>query len=132
MIPSQTKTAEMTASERYAIKHALPARGKLRAERQRRAFAQELLGFVVALTFLLPLGFLLLGAFKAQREVFTGPLIPEVWVWQNFIEAWNGAPFLRYFFNSILVSIVVTIVVIFTSSLAGMNVIFPFISPIVT
>lgn len=109
----------MTASERYALKHMLPARGKLRAERQRRELGQELLGFVVALAFLLPLGFLLLGAFKAQREVFNGPVIPDVWVWQNFVEAWNAAPFLRYFFNSLLVSVIVTAVVIFTSSLAA-------------
>jgi hypothetical protein len=111
--------SEMTASERYALKHALPARGQLRAERQRRQIAQEILSFVVALAFLLPLGFLLLGAFKAQREVFNGPVIPEIWVWQNFVEAWNGAPFLRYFFNSMLVSVIVTVVVIFTSSLAA-------------
>ena len=119
MTQTDLTPTDMTASERYALNHALPARGKLRAERQRRELGQEVLGFVIALAFLLPLAFLLLGAFKAQREVFNGPLIPEVWVWQNFVEAWNGAPFLRYFFNSMLVSLVVTAAVILTSSLAA-------------
>ena len=69
--------------------------------------------------FLGPLIFMLLGAFKEQREVFLGSFIPEQWVWQNFVEAWNGAPFGRYFFNSLLVSITVTVSVVLTSSLAA-------------
>jgi multiple sugar transport system permease protein len=81
--------------------------------------AQEFLGLVVGLVFLLPLGWLLLGAFKAQREVFVGPIIPQTWVFSNFVEAWNGAPFGRYFFNSILTASLVTICVILTSSLAA-------------
>ena len=80
---------------------------------------QEGLGLAVALVFLLPLVFLLLGAFKAQREVFTGPLIPEQWVWENFVAAWNGAPFARYFLNSLIVSVTVTASVLITSSLAA-------------
>ncbi|BDP43740.1 hypothetical protein DAETH_37090 (plasmid) [Deinococcus aetherius] len=67
----------------------------------------------------MPLAWMLLAAFKGQKEVFTGPLIPETWVWQNFVEAWNGAPFGRYLFNSVLVSVVTTVSVVLTSALAA-------------
>lgn len=80
---------------------------------------QEALSILVAAVFLAPLGWLLLAAFKGQKEVWTGPLVPEVWVWQNFIEAWTGAPFGRYFLNSLVVSSTVTIAVVLTSSLAA-------------
>ncbi len=93
----------------------LPAK----TQKQWQQLGREFLSFVVALIFLAPLVFMVLGAFKAQQEVFTGPMIPEQWVWQNFSEAWNGAPFLRYFFNSLLVSVIVTFCVALTSSLAA-------------
>ncbi len=87
--------------------------------RVRTQIAQEVLGITVALLFLLPLIWMLLGAFKAQREVFTGPLIPENWVFSNFWEAWNAAPFGRYFLNSMLVATITTVSVVLTSSLAA-------------
>jgi multiple sugar transport system permease protein len=90
-----------------------------KAARVRTQIAQEVLGATVALLFMLPLIWMLLGAFKAQREVFTGPLIPETWVFSNFWEAWNAAPFGRYFLNSMLVATLTTVSVVLTSSLAA-------------
>ena len=83
-------------------------------------YGLEAVSLVVVAFFLVPLLWLLLSAFKeSPAEVFTGPLIPERWFPQNFIEAWNGAPFGRYFVNSILVSVLVTASVIVTSALAA-------------
>lgn len=82
-------------------------------------WAQEILGVVVAAAFLIPLVWMLLAAFKGQREVFSGPLIPDPWVWENFVRAWNGAPFGRYLLNSIFVSTTVTFAVVLSSSLAA-------------
>lgn len=82
-------------------------------------WGQEIVGVVVAAAFLIPLVWMLLAAFKGQREVFSGPLIPDPWVWENFVRAWNGAPFGRYLLNSIFVSTTVTIAVVLSSSLAA-------------
>ena len=80
---------------------------------------QEVLSLTIAALFLIPLLWLVLAAFKPQTEIWSGPLLPSTWVWQNFVEAWNGAPFARYFFNSILVSSAITALVVFSSSLAA-------------
>ncbi|AFZ66905.1 carbohydrate ABC transporter permease [Deinococcus peraridilitoris] len=90
--------------------------------RQRRRvsqWAQEILGVVVAGLFLIPLVWMLLAALKDPSEVFTGTLLPEKWMWQNFVKAWNTAPFARYLLNSLFVSGTVTFVVLLTSSMAG-------------
>jgi multiple sugar transport system permease protein len=83
------------------------------------SMGQEGLSLVVAAVFLIPLLWLFLAAFKPQTEVWGGPLLPTEWRWQNFVEAWNGAPFARYFLNSVLVSGLITLFVVMTSSLAA-------------
>lgn len=108
----------MTASDKYRERNQSKPYSRRRAV-ARAAWLQGGLSLLVAMVFVLPLLFMLLGAFKEQREVFLGSFIPEQWVWQNFVEAWNGAPFGRYFFNSLLVSIIVTVSVVLTSSLAA-------------
>jgi multiple sugar transport system permease protein len=53
------------------------------------------------------------------------PLVPlkkiirRRFLWENFRKAWQAAPFARYFFNSILVSVLVTIGQVLTSALAA-------------
>ncbi|MGI8587155.1 MAG: carbohydrate ABC transporter permease [Chloroflexia bacterium] len=41
------------------------------------------------------------------------------WQWGNYAEAWNAAPFGRYFVNTIGVALAVTVCVLITSTLAG-------------
>ena len=79
----------------------------------------DALALTVAILFLIPLIWLFLGAFKAADALYSGPLIPVRWDWQNFVEAWNSAPFGRYLFNSLLVSIVTTFLVVMTSAFAA-------------
>jgi raffinose/stachyose/melibiose transport system permease protein len=61
------------------------------------------------------------SAFKSQGEFFTAgvnpfPLVPQ---WQNFLLAWNGANFSRYFFNTVLTTSVTTFLVIWLTSMSG-------------
>jgi sn-glycerol 3-phosphate transport system permease protein len=49
-----------------------------------------------------PLVWMLSGAFKTTREIYT---FPPVWIpddprWRNFTDAWNAAPFDRFYLNS--------------------------------
>lgn len=73
----------------------------------------------VALLFLAPLLWLVLGAFKTQSTLFTGPLIPETWNWHNFVNAWNSAPFGRYLLNSFLVASATTFLAVLSSALVA-------------
>ena len=46
-------------------------------------------------------------------------LLPAHPQWSNYAEAWTKAPFARYFVNSVVTSLAVTVGVLFTSILAG-------------
>jgi len=52
-------------------------------------------------------------------SVAPGEVIRKRFLWENFKKAWQAAPFARYFFNSILVSSLVTIGQVLTSALAA-------------
>lgn len=70
---------------------------------------------------LLPFLWMLSTSLKEQREVFTYPptWIPEVLAWSNYEDALTSMPFDRFYFNSFVVAISVTILQLLTSSLAA-------------
>ncbi|MFN0074784.1 MAG: carbohydrate ABC transporter permease [Chloroflexota bacterium] len=57
----------------------------------------------------IPTYWMLVAAFKTQREIYTFPpsWIPLAPTLNNFADAWNAAPFGRYYLNSVLVTVVV-------------------------
>ena len=75
----------------------------------------------VAVLFAAPLVFALATSLKPESEVFTVPptLVGTQVQWDNYVEAFQFAPFAQYFVNSFLVSIIGTAVVVAASSLAG-------------
>lgn len=75
-------------------------------------------GFVIAV---FPILWTLLTALKPSTEMLTYPprVIPSKFTLDNFIYAWNRAPFARFFFNSILVTLVSVAGQIFFSSMAA-------------
>lgn len=53
---------------------------------------------------LIPLGWTLLSSFKTTSEIFASPFsLPEVWQFNNYVDAWETAGIGRYFFNTIIV-----------------------------
>jgi multiple sugar transport system permease protein len=68
-----------------------------------------------------PFVWMVLSAVKPRSEVNRIPptVWPETWRWSNFADAWNAAPFDRYFFNSIFISTTVAAGVVATSLLAA-------------
>lgn len=81
-------------------------------------YAALALGAVVT-TF--PFVWMTATSFKSLKEASTPTLalLPEEWLWRNYLETFEAAPFTTYFFNSFLVAGVVTASVIVTSLLAG-------------
>ncbi|MBE3597320.1 MAG: carbohydrate ABC transporter permease [Limnochordaceae bacterium] len=53
---------------------------------------------------------MLVTSLKEPDQVFTQPIrwVPHPVRWRNYVEAWQAAPFARYFFNSAVVAVVTT------------------------
>ena len=74
-----------------------------------------------AAAMLLPFAWMVLTAFKSGFESIQTPpkWLPTNWLWSNWVDAWNAAPFTRYLINSVVVSTITTLGQIFTSILAA-------------
>ena len=69
----------------------------------------------------MPMYWLMVSAFKASDEIFT-PIprwLPSGLEWRNFVLAWQGAAFGRYFVNSVVVTVAILLLQLTTSSLAA-------------
>jgi multiple sugar transport system permease protein len=90
---------------------------------RRTAFAvfwYTILG-TTAVAVMLPYIWMVSTSLKGPGEIFAYPpiWIPRAWRFQNYVEAWNAAPFGRYFFNSAFVALAVTVGQLVTCSLAA-------------
>jgi multiple sugar transport system permease protein len=74
-----------------------------------------------AVVVMMPYVWMISTSLKDKRELFTYPptWIPHVFRLQNYVDAWNAAPFGRYFLNSLFVAVAVTIGQLITCSLAA-------------
>lgn len=86
-----------------------------------RALLTYLLLTILALITLMPIIWMILTAFKSESEL---SLIPSTWwpsTWhpENFVQAWNFAPFGQYLLNTLLVAGSITILQTLTSAFAA-------------
>lgn len=81
-----------------------------RAARRLRAAGTFLFLCIVALAMAAPFLWMITTAVKPPDEVLVVPprWIPSEFRWDNFVEAWNMAPFGRFYFNSVFVSVTAT------------------------
>lgn len=66
---------------------------------------------LLAFAVLLPFIWMIVTSLKGQSEVFAYPptWIPKDPQWQNYVDLWKEAPFGRYFLNSAIVALAVTV-----------------------
>lgn len=80
---------------------------------------------IIAASMVTPLLFMLTTALSEPDQAMkatdsvTEMIIPQTWRWENFAEVWKVVPFLRYYLNSLGVSVVITIGQVFTSACAA-------------
>ena len=75
---------------------------------------------VVTVITLVPIVWVFTSALKSNKEIRENALaLPQEWRFQNYIDAWVGASFDQYFFNSIFVSVISVSLVLILSSLAA-------------
>lgn len=76
---------------------------------------------VTAVAVMMPYLWMISTSLKDKGEIFTYPptWIPHVWRFENYVDAWNAAPFGQYFMNSVIVAVAVTLGQMITCSLAA-------------
>ena len=76
---------------------------------------------VLSLVWIYPFIWLLSASVKDSSEIFGSglDLIPDEFVWENYLRAWNEAGFASYFVNTVLITAGTVLVVVVRSALAG-------------
>lgn len=75
---------------------------------------------IISVLFLFPLVWIVLTSLKGETEIrVSNAILPEKWMWKNYIDAWNSSNFGRQFINSLIMSLSVTAGQILTAALAG-------------
>ena len=76
---------------------------------------------LMAFIMLIPFAWMISSSLKIEKDVFAYPIqwIPEVPQWSNYSEIWKKVPLVTGFLNSTKLTIIVTILQIFTSSFAA-------------
>lgn len=74
-----------------------------------------------AVFILLPFAWMIITSLKPANEVL---LMPPTWLpstvqWENYLEAFHAVPFFRYFANSVIVTICITLCELVTTTLAA-------------
>ena len=74
--------------------------------------------FTIAMAF--PFLWMISSALKTKDEVMNSfSLIPSQWIWYNFVEAFEGAPFGTYIFNSLFTAVCIVAIQIVNSAMIG-------------
>ena len=75
----------------------------------------------LALITVIPFLWMLSASLKLNKDVFTWPMkwIPEVPQWKNYLDIWTKVPMLVFIKNTVFLTVVVTILQLFTSSFAA-------------
>jgi multiple sugar transport system permease protein len=72
-----------------------------------------------ALLFMYPFVWLLAASLKPRGQVFDNKLIPETFVWDNYVEVWDQLPLLSWMFNSISIAVLAALAVAVASSVVA-------------
>lgn len=74
---------------------------------------------LTAVFFLLPMLWLLATSLKPEAQVFSLNFLPENFEWENYIKIFDRLPFMAYLRNSVIISLVNIVGVVFSSSIVA-------------
>src|SRR5689334_1802539 len=77
-----------------------------------------------AATMIFPFLWMVLTSVKPESEIFAKTItlhniLPSHWLWSNYVRAMQAAPFGRYFFNTVVVAVGGTAIMLVISSMAA-------------
>jgi multiple sugar transport system permease protein len=83
--------------------------------------AVYILLIALAALMLLPFFWMLSASLKLDKDVFRFPIewIPSDPQWSNYVKIWTRIPFLTFFFNTSKLTVIITLLQLFTSSFAA-------------
>ncbi len=97
----------------------------LPAKKQRRAFnpwsiLRYLVVVLASVVAIFPLYWMVVTSLLTTHSAYdtTPHLLPE-WQWSNYVRAWNLAPWLHYFMNSLFIAVCTIVLAVVTALLAG-------------
>ena len=86
--------------------------------KKRKNLIYGLIMWVFSLLVLIPLAMVIFTSLKEKREATSINLtLPRSWMWSNYAEVFQKTDIVRYFFNSIFISVIATALVLVTASL---------------
>lgn len=90
-------------------------------KRERRSLAITELGLILlALIWFIPVYYLLVTTFKTPQDATAHPLgLPETWVFENYVTAWNNMQYPRALGNTVFITVCSVFLVVLLGSLAG-------------
>ena len=76
---------------------------------------------ILAIITIFPVVYIVLGSFKSNVELLVGGsnIFPSEWHFENYVQAWTGAKFATYTWNSVVISVGVMLISLFISTMAG-------------
>lgn len=81
-----------------------PSAPRRRRPRDRSLLLRHALLVAGAVTVVVPFAWMLLTSVKKRSEIFT-TFWPTEWHWENYLHAWQAAPFAQYYLNSIVMTV---------------------------
>ncbi len=91
-----------------------------RGKRRRNPWAYVLFGIVLVILFWFPFYWVVVTSLNSANQVLQFPpaFLPH-WQWENYVQAWKMAPWMRYFLNTVFITTATTLMVLVTSLLAA-------------
>jgi multiple sugar transport system permease protein len=116
----------MTATDLSALAPAITVPGNRRPPARRvRSRGWRIVGYAALLLaaagLLLPFYWMVVASLKANNDVFTIPItwLPDPVVWRNYVDIWQRSDMTRWLWNTLLLSVIVTFLQVFTGSFAA-------------
>ena len=87
---------------------------------QRKLYITEFFMVALAVIWFIPIYYLIVTTFKSPREATEAPLkLHEVWMIENYIEAWKNMEYPRALFNTVTITVLAVGIIVLVTSLAG-------------
>ena len=114
-------STDLTGAQQQAVAPAIPKKRRSPIQILRGSVGPRIVLILAALLFIVPFYWMFVTALKSNQELthFPPTVIPGNWVWQNFIDAVIYIPFGLYAFNSVVITVGVTIGAVISNTLVA-------------
>ncbi len=83
-------------------------------------FITEIIMLGICAVFVIPIYYLVVSTFKTQAQIIESPLgLPTALNFANYLRALDGIDFFKHFFNSLLITVVSVVLIVFFGSMAA-------------